>query len=432
MTSTPQSHARFSPSGAHHWMRCVGSLAMEQGYADQSSQFAEEGTAAHEVCAHALSSGSEAERYLGWFCTLKHGKVLKFAPCVETDSSETTYVVDQNMVDHVQTYLDIVRGFCATPHSILFVEQRVSHGQVIGIDDQFGTSDATIVSPGLLVVCDFKYGMGVEVSAERNEQLMLYALGALEKYQHIHEIERVRMVVIQPRIENLSEWECSVDELRAFGREAREKAQLAQKLLGTNDPDVIFRELSPGEKQCKFCKAKKDCPAMAAMVANVIADDFVDLDDIAHVEVKFGNAAKILKDAHPDRLSVAMRAAPLVEMWLKAVREGVFQNLMKGQPVRGFKLVRGKQGNRSWVSTAEAEKMLKEAIGDAAYDRSVVSPTTAEKLTKKAAPDAWERLQTIIMRKPGGLSVAEASDKRPEETPQEDIEAMFTDMTGED
>jgi len=410
---------------------------MEQGYGDQSSSFAEEGTAAHEVCASALSSGYEADHYLGWNVLIVNGKVKSLMPAGTVvidptkDIGGKVYPVDQNMVDHVQTYLDIVRGQCETKDSVLFVEQRVSHGQVIGVEDQFGTSDATVVCPGLLIVDDFKYGMGVQVDAERNEQLMLYALGALDRYGHIHHIKRVRMVVIQPRIENLSEWECSVEELIAFGKEARVKAQLAQKLLGTNDPDVLMRELHPGEKQCKFCKAKRDCPALSAMVSNAIADDFVDMDDISHAERQFGNAARLIKDAAPDRLSVAGRVLPLVEQWVKGVREGIYLNLMRGTKVKYFKLVRGKQGNRAWASPEQAEAIVKAAIGEAAYDKSLISPTTAEKLMKKSNPAAWELAQSVIMRKPGSLSVAPETDPRAEEMPQAEVEAMFTDETGE-
>ena len=428
MSNTPQDHAVFSASSAHRWMRCAGAIAMEQGMPDRSSGFAEEGTAAHEVCAQALLTGVDASAFLGWFVSIKKGKVTHFGPAMVTDNAEAVYEVTQTMVDHVQTYLDLVRGLCQIEGAMLFVEQRVQFGHVIDIEGQFGTSDATIVVPGEIIVVDFKYGMGVEVNAQENEQLMLYALGALEKYKFIHGVQRVRMIICQPRINHMSEWSCSVEELLAFGRKARVCAAKASKCL-TQVHDV--KNMNPGEKQCRFCKAKAVCPALAAQVMASITDDFVDLDDVDQTQRKVENGVDLVKHMNETQLASAMSAAPLVEMWIKAVREEVYKSLMEGKNIKGFKLVRGKQGNRKWSDEKAAEEALIKTLGEEAHKKSLISPTDAEKKMKKVAPLVWPDIQSkLVTRSPGSLSVAPESDERPAESPSSEIESMFDNVEG--
>jgi len=458
MSNTPQEHAVFSASSAHRWMRCAGAIAMEQGMPDRSSGFAEEGTAAHEVCARALQTGCDAQTYLGWFVSIKQGKVMSFGAAIETDNTEKVYEVTQDMVDHVQTYLDLVRGLCQIEGAMLFVEQRVQFGHVIDIEGQFGTSDATIVVPGEIIVVDFKYGMGVEVNAQENEQLMLYALGALEKYKFIHGVQKVRMIICQPRINHLSEWSCSVDDLEVFGLNAKEAARVANNvlILKATEWKGEVREgvLSAGEKQCRFCKAKAVCPALAARAFTSICDDFEDETVVRNVAETVEKGINQVKDMSAQRLATAMGVAPLVELWIKAVREAVYKSLMEGKPVEGFKLVRGKQGNRKWADEKAAQPWLYHALGAKSYkEPELISPTEADKLIKKAAKTPqWKAtekqlkqqelipedttLRDIIMvdnvtRSPGSLSVAPESDERPAESPSSEIEAMFDNLGDE-
>ena len=371
-------HAKLSPSGAHRWMACPGSVGLEAAFPDQSSAYAAEGTLAHTLASeHLDGSGLHPSQRIG--------------EVHEVDGY--TFTVDAAMAAYVDNYCRLVREYA--DGGLLLVEQRVPIEHVTGETGATGTSDAIVVHTAkrMLYVVDLKYGMGVKVDAADNPQLMMYALGAMEQCDQLGEFDQVCMVIHQPRLNHVSEHWIYVGDLWAFKRRAAEAAEL------TRQPDA---PLVPGEKQCRFCKAKATCPALRAEVTEVVSGSAT-LDEFLVPDVTTGD----------NYLSVAMSKVGLVEDWCKAVRAEVERRLMAGQTVDGFKLVEGRKGNRKWSSDAEVEALFKSfrLRQDEMYDYSLISPTKAEKLLKDT-PKRWEKAEALISRAEGKPSVAPAMDKR--------------------
>lgn len=363
-------HARyFQASSAARWLACPGSVKLCDGLEDTSSAYADEGTQAHELAAQILGGNPIAGYWDG----------------------------ADEMEDHVMGYVRRVRTI-AGGHPFM-VEQRVDFSHVLEQPDCFGTADCIVLAGDEIQIHDLKYGMGVRVDAEENPQLMLYALGALRDYDMIADFRRARLVIHQVRLDHVSEWVVSIDDLQEFAWRAKAAADEALS-------EKPFYQ--PGEKQCRFCKAKAHCPALAEHVADTIGQDFENLD-----------AAELKAD--PDRVGLnylahCMSAVGLIEDWCKGIRARVERELLAGNAIDGWKLVQGRKGARKWTSEQEAEQALRKMKlkVEEIYDLKVISPTSAEKLAKAGTigPRQWPALQSLITQSDGGLSVAPASDKR--------------------
>lgn len=388
----PIAHAKMFPaSGTDFYMACNGWKS-----SSTTSEFAAEGTVAHEVASLCLMLKREAKSFIGEVFT----------------ADGFTFTVDDDMARHVQTYLDLVLSLAE--HGTLLVEQRLPIYPITGEDDAHGTSDAVILGATELTVADLKYGMGVKVDAEGNGQLQMYAMAALLAFEHICEPETVRMIICQPRLGHVSEAVMTPAQLRAFAKTVTET---------TNNIREGIVNIEAGEMQCRWCANAPTCKALANRVLTTVADDFVNLDE--PIAPQLASATERITNSDGAHIAECFKAIGLIKDWIKVVEIEANRRLFAGEPLPGFKLVEGKRGARKWGNPVDVELAFKamRVKADVMYDMSLISPTTAEKLAKagKLGPRQWKRLSEFITQSEGSPSVAPESDKRP---------AIVVDVTG--
>lgn len=383
-------HAVLSPSGADRWMVCGGSPRMERGLPDNGNEYSAEGTCAHAVAKMCLVEGKPATAYIGRRVHV---------------SAHETYEFREDMAEPVQCYVDFVDSLPGEKH----YEVAVPIGHLTGEEGAEGTADVLAITEDQeeLICVDLKFGGGVRVSAKENRQGMLYALGALAKLDVLGSFKRVRIFIHQPRVsETPDEWDCTVEELQAFAVKVEERALIATAILNVEEFDPAT--LVPGEVQCQFCKAKATCPGLRAYVEKAVG---VDLEVLAVAPQSTVASLVPTKDVE---LGEALKAAALVEDWIKAVRAECERRLLAGEPVPGYKLVEGRMGNRAWSDEKAVEDLMRKTFRmpiEEAYDLKLISPTKAEAKLKEH-PKRWVKLQPLITRSPGKPSVAPEDDKR--------------------
>jgi hypothetical protein len=396
---TEKDHAELGPSSWDRWSNCPGSVALSRGQPNNSSIYAAQGSVAHEVADRVLREeiGSASELL---------GQTFQ----IEGFDIE----VDEEMVDAVDTYVRIVHELVGD--GMLMPEQQVPIGHLTGETGAEGTSDAIIIGEKHMVVIDLKYGKGVRVNAEGNGQGRMYALGALEKFKAVYDgIEDVQIVIVQPRLEDgVSQEMLNIGELEEF----KDEVELAAgRVAATVAGDVSA--LVPGEKQCKFCPAAGICPALKAETSKQLqvfsaasAEDFMDL-----TMPKQAASIAVDETATNEKLAEFMRAVPLIEAAITAVRAEVERRLFAGQDVPGYYLGVGRKGNRRWDPAVDIEAELKKRLGaTAAYEKKVIGVPAAEKLFK-SKPRTWAKIKDLIVQPDGKPSVCQDGDKNPVYTP---------------
>lgn len=397
-------HSTFSASAAHRWSRCPGSLVLGADAPDNSSIHAATGTVAHMVLDVCLKHGHDPVRFLGH---------------VERQDG-FDIAVDQAIVDSVTAAMQHVRDVTAG-HDYFLTETQVNYSGVLGVATElaWGTADVIAICGDELVVVDFKNGAGVPVAAEDNEQMLCYAAGALAEYGELARIERVRMVISQPKVSaSPSEWVLSVDELHDRMAELAAQAKRCTAALSDQSPAWKAIYLEPGEKQCRWCPAKATCPALRDHVSATVGDMTAASPDEFELLQPRTTPPADTGISDEQWLAACMAKADLVEDWVRSVRAEVERRLLAGSPVNGFKLVQGRRGARAWRDVAAAETYLRTTVrlpAEKVFEHKLISPTSAEKLVKAGdlTERQWAKLTELVHQPEGKPSVAPSSDPRP-------------------
>ena len=358
-------HALLSASASHRWMNCPPSAKLCAAEANTSSPYAQQGTDAHELCQY------KVERALG-------RAVSDPTENLDFFDTEMDYCSDQYCSYVLEQYAG-AKNLCKDPE--ILIEQRLDFSK--WVPEGFGTGDCVIVADSELHVIDYKHGLGVLVSAEGNSQMMCYALGALELFDGIYDIQTVKMTIFQPRRDNVSTYEISKEELLKWGNEVlAPTAQLAFNGEG---------EFHAGE-HCQFCKVKATCRKRAEENFKLAQYDFEMPINLNDTEIA----------------AILLQVDELVS-WANDIKEYALQQALSGTEYTGFKVVEGRSTRK--YTDEDAVAFIVKDHGFDPYEKKLLGITAMTSLLGKKKFE--ELLSGLIAKPPGKPTLVPNTDKRP-------------------
>lgn len=358
-------HAVLSASGAYRWLNCLPSARLELEFVNNESSAAAEGTAAHALCEHKLKKALH----------MRSKRPVSVYNSDEMEEHSDAYV------EFVMEQLELAKQSCTDP--LILIEQRLDFSCYV--PQGFGTGDCIIIADKKLHIIDFKYGMGVLVDAVDNPQMKLYALGALEIYDSLYDIEEVSMTIFQPRRENVSTWTIRVEDLKDWAeKELKPRAKKAYDGEG---------EYLPGE-WCTFCRAAVKCRARAEEKLKLAQSEF--------------KLPPLLTDSEIEE--VLSKLSDLTKWANEIIAYATDAAVNHGKEWHGFKVVEGRSVRKFKDEDAVAEVAKANGYKDI-FRQSLITLTEMERLMGKSK---FEKiLGDLIYKPPGKPTLVPLSDKRP-------------------
>ena len=380
-------HALLSASGAHRWLRCTRSARLTEGLPDRTGVAAQEGTLAHALAEAKLRHH---------FCPAAFGK-KELAARVKELKKDPLW--NDEMQGHTDEYLDYAKAaalaFASTPHAM--IERRLDYGAYA--PEGFGTADCVLAGGDAIHVIDFKYGQSrPEVSAVRNPQLSLYALGAYESLKIFYPVKRIKMTIVQPRLDNTSEWECGLYDLLDWGEWVKGRARLAWEGGGEYFVDGGV---------CKFCRIRDACRARS---------DYYSRTDFSIEELP--------PLISPEEAGARLTALEGVAKYQTDLEAWALSECLAGREVPGWKAVEGRS-QRAWTDLEAAHKALTDGgiSEELLYERK---PLTLAQTEKAVGKEAFKELAGgFVTKPPGKPTLVKESDKRPAITNRITAEEAF-------
>lgn len=368
-----RAHALLSASGSSKWLICTPSARLEDTMEETTSVYAKEGRLAHEVAELKLREYFIEPIGQRTF----NNKIKKF---------KENPLWDDEILKHTDMYLEYVQSIAHQYNSSPYVavEKKILYDMYV--PEGFGTGDCILIGGNTLHVIDFKYGKGVPVSAEDNSQMKLYALGAYAEYSFLYNIETIKIAIVQPRLNSISEYELSAADLLEWGESLKPIAEKAFNGEG---------EFISGE-HCRFCRAKSLCRARAEF--NIGLEEF--------------NQMKPPLISNEEVGQILERAQNLAK-WVKDLEEYALSACLQGENIPGWKAVEGR-GSRQYTDIDVAFEDLKSKGIDEAllYERKPLTVPALEKVLGKKQYRELLEGKGHVKSEPGKPTLARESDKR--------------------